>query len=139
MCCLGFRCPFKMAPKREKKQISGLRRVKGEWVSGALNFTALPVDWSEIEARQTPKPWLDRAPHLHALRIMAIMADAGAVKLLLSLEDGQDVAKQHHILAMTGHDDTADRVDEAVRVALACWTVDSYSNGCFQYEQLVSS
>ena len=128
-----------MAPKREEKQISGLRRVKGEWVSGTLNFTTLPVDWSEIEARQTPKPWLDRAPHLHALRRMAIMADAGAVKLLLSLEDGQDVVKQHQILAMTGHDDTADRIDEAVRVALAWLTVGSHSNARFQNEQLVSS
>ena len=67
------------------------------------------------------------------------MADAGAVKLLLSLEDGQDVVKQHQILAMIGHDNTADRVDEAVRMALACLTVASHSNGRFQNEQLVPS
>ena len=139
MCYLGFYCPFKMAPKKEKKQISGLQRVRGEWVSATLNFTTLPVDWSEIEARQTPEPWLDRAPHLHALRRMAIMADAGAVKLLLSLEDGQDVVKQQQILAMTGHDGTADRVDEAVRVALAFLTVASHSNSRFPNEQLVPS
>ena len=61
------------------------------------------------------------------------------MKLLLSLEDGRDVVKQHQILDMIGHDDTADRVDEAVRVALAYFTVATHSNGCFQNEQLVPS
>ena len=110
-----------MAPKK-KKQISGLQRVNGEWVSDTLNFAALPADWSEIEASQSPGPWLDDRPHLHALRRMAIMADTGAVKLLLSLE-GQDRAKQEQILTKVGCDKTADRVAEAVRVAQAFLTV----------------
>ena len=108
-----------MAPK---KKIAGLQRVNGEWVSEALTFAALPADWSEIEASQTPEPWLDNRPHLHALRRMAIMADAGAVKLLLSLE-GQDRAKQEQILAQVGRDKTADRVDKAVHAAQAFLTI----------------
>ena len=111
-----------MAPKKRQKTISGLKRVNGEWVSDAPNFAALPADWSEIEASQTPEPWLDKMVHLHALRRMAIMADAGAVKLLLSLE-GQDRAKQEQILAMVGRDKTADRVDKAVHAAQAFLTI----------------
>ena len=106
-----------MAPKK----IAGLHRVKGEWVSEALTFAALPAEWSEIEASQTPEPWLDNKPHLHALRRMAIMADAGAVKLLLSLE-GQDRAKQEQILARVGVDSAATRVDKAVYAARAYLT-----------------
>ncbi len=109
-----------MAPK--KKQIAGLQRVNGEWVSDTLNFAAIPADWSEIEASQTPEPWLDKRAHIHALRRMAIMADAGAVKLLLSLE-GQDRAKQDQILAQLGRNTTADRVDNAVNGAQAFLTI----------------
>ena len=109
-----------MAPK--KKQIAGLQRVKGEWVSDTLNFAALPADWSEIEASQTPEPWLDKRAHLRAVRRMAIMADAGAVKLLLSLE-GHDRAKQDQILALVGCNQTADRVDKAVHAAQAFLTI----------------
>ena len=108
-----------MAPK---KNITGLHRVNGEWVSNTLTFAALPAEWSEIEASQTPEPWLDSKPHLHALRRMAIMADAGAVKLLLSLE-GQDRAKQEQILARVGADSAATRVDKAVHAARAYLTV----------------
>ena len=43
-----------MAPKKRQKTISGLKRVDGEWVSDTLNFAALPADWSDIEAIQTP-------------------------------------------------------------------------------------
>ena len=107
-----------MAPKK----IAGLHRVKGEWVSEALTFAALPAEWSEIEASQNPEPWLDNKPHLHALRRMAIMAVAGAVKLLLSLE-GQDRAKQEQILARVGSDSAATRVDKAVHAARAYLTV----------------
>ena len=108
-----------MAPK---KKIAGLQRVNGEWVSDTLTFAALPAEWSEIEASQTPEPWLDNKPHLHALRRMAIMADAGAVKLLLSLE-GQDRAKQEQILARVGSDSAATRVDKAVHAARSYLTV----------------
>ena len=108
-----------MAPK---KKIAGLQRVNGEWVSDTLTSAALPAEWSEIEASQAPDPWLDCNPHLHALRRMAIMADAGAVKLLLSLE-GQDHAKQEQILARVGSDSAANRVDKAVQIALAYLTV----------------
>ena len=108
-----------MAPK---KNITGLHRVNGEWISNTLTFAALPAEWSEIEASQAPDPWLDINPHLHALRRMAIMADAGAVKLLLSLE-GQDHAKQEQILARVGSDSAATRVDKAVQIALAYLTV----------------
>jgi len=109
-----------MAPK--KRAVTGLQCVKGEWVSDTLNFAALPADWSEIEASQTPALWLDDRPHLHALRRMAIMADAGAVKLLLSLE-GRDRPKQEQILAKVGSDNTANRVDEAVLAAQAFLTI----------------
>ena len=94
--------------------------MNGEWVSYTLNFASLPPDWSEIEASQQPDAWLDNTPNLHALRRMAIMADAGAVRLLLSLK-GQDRAKEQEILALVG-DKTADRVIEAVRSALAYLT-----------------
>jgi len=101
---------------------TGLRRVRGEWVSDTLNFAALPPDWSEIEASQRPDPWLDANMHLYALRRMAIMADAGAVKLLLALE-GSDTAKQAQLLSKMGHNKTADRVNEAVCAAQAYLTV----------------
>ena len=110
-----------MAPK--KKQIAGLQRVNEEWVSDTLDFAAIPADWSEIEASQTPEPWLDKRAHIHALRRMAIMADAGAVKLLLSLEGRGDGAKQDQILAQLGRNTTADRVDKAVHAAQAFLTI----------------
>jgi len=106
-----------MPPKR---QVTGLQRVGVEWISYTLNFEALPADWAEIEASQQPDVWLDNTPHLHALRRMAIMADAGAVRLLTSLK-GQDKAKEQQILALVG-DKTTDRVIEAVRSALAFLT-----------------
>ena len=109
-----------MAPR--KKQIAGLQRINGEWVSDTLNFAAIPADWSEIEASQTPEPWLDKRAHIHALRRMAILADVGAVKLLLSLE-GPDGAKQDQILAQLGRNTTADRVDKAVHAAQAFLTI----------------
>eukprot|EP00973_Karenia_brevis_P056556 7868040-Karenia_brevis.AAC.1 len=108
-----------MAPKQ---RVTGLRRQGGEWVSDTLNFAALPSDWSEIEASQRPEPWLDSNAHLHALRRMAIMADAGAVKLLLTLE-GTDAAKQAQLLAKVGHNNTMDRVNQAVSAAQAYLTV----------------
>jgi hypothetical protein len=104
-----------MPPKR---QVTGLQRVGSEWVSYSLVFTALPADWSEIEASDQPDAWLDSTPHLHALRRMAILADPGAVRLLLSLK-GQDMAKEQQILALVG-DKAAASVIEAVRSALAC-------------------
>ena len=107
-----------MPPKR---QVTGLQRVKGEWVSYTLTFSALPPDWAEIEASQRPEPWLDSCPNLHALRRMAILADAGAVRFLLSLR-GQDREKEQQILAQVGHDKAAQRVTEAARSAMAYLT-----------------
>ena len=104
-----------MAPKR---QVTGLQRVGGEWVSYTLNFAALPPDWAEIEASQHPEPWLDSNPNLHALRRMAIMADAGAVRFLLSLR-GQDREKEAEILAQAKQNKVAQRATEAARSALA--------------------
>lgn len=105
-----------MAPKR---QVTGLQRVGGEWVSNTLNFRALPPDWGEIEASQRPEPWLDSHPNLHALRRMAIMADAGAVKLLLSLR-GRDREKEEQVLAQAQRQNkAAQRATEAARTALA--------------------
>jgi hypothetical protein len=103
---------------------TGLRHVRGEWVSDTLTFAALPPDWSEIEASQQPDPWLSANAHLHALRRMAIMADAGAVKLLLALEEGSDTDKQAQLISKKkGHNKTADRVNEAVCAAQAYLTV----------------
>jgi hypothetical protein len=104
-----------MAPKR---QVTGLQRVGGEWVSYTLNFAALPPDWAEIEASQHPEPWLDSNPNLYALRRMAIMADAGAVRFLLSL-CGQDREKEAEILAQAKQNKVAQRATEAARTALA--------------------
>ena len=109
-----------MPPKRS---VTGLQRVGCEWVSYTLNFQALPPDWSEIEASQHSDPWLDAHPNLHALRRMAIMADAGAVRLLLAL-NGTDIAKEHQILSRAHQDDAADRVIKAAQSALACLTVN---------------
>ena len=108
-----------MAPK--KRQVTGLQRVDGEWVSYTLNFAALPQDWAEIEASQHPDPWLHGRPNLHALRRMAIMADAGAVRFLLSLR-GQDREKEEQILAQAAHDKAAQRAIEAARSAIAYLT-----------------
>ena len=108
-----------MAPK--KRQVTGLQRVDGEWVSYTLNFATLPPDWAEIEASQRPEPWLGGRPNLHALRRMAIMADAGAVRFLLSLR-GQDREKEEQILAQAGHDKAAQRAIEAARSAIAYLT-----------------
>lgn len=107
-----------MAPKR---QVTGLQRVGGEWVSYTLNFAALPPDWAEIEASQHPEPWLDSNPNLYALRRMAIMADAGAVRFLLSL-CGQDREKEAEILAQAKQNKVAQRATEAARSALAYLT-----------------
>ena len=114
-----------MPPKR---QVTGLQRVGNEWVSYTLNFAALPADWAEIEASQNPEPWLGGCPHLHALRRMAIMAHAGAVRLLLSLE-GQDRAKENQILTSTG-DKAADQAIQAARSALAYLTVRPPAHIC---------
>jgi hypothetical protein len=102
-----------MPPKR---QITGLQRVNGEWVSNTLNFAELPSDWAEIEASQYADPWLGSCPNLHALRRMAILANTGAVKLLLSLR-GQDREKERQILE--AQDNAAHRAKEAARTALA--------------------
>ena len=37
-----------------KSQVTGLHRIGTEWVSYTLNFTALPPNWAEIEAKYTP-------------------------------------------------------------------------------------
>ena len=108
------------APKASR-QVTGLQRVGAEWVSYTLNFAELPVDWAEIEASQLPGPWLDNNPHLHALRRMAILADAGAVRLLLSLR-GQDREKEQQILDRAG-DQAAERVIKATQSALAYLTI----------------
>eukprot|EP00969_Alexandrium_andersonii_P302212 13359261-Alexandrium_andersonii.AAC.1 len=64
-----------MPPKR---QLTGLQRVGCEWVNYTLAFGALPEDWAAAEAAKYPAPWLDDRPNLHALRRLAIMADAPA-------------------------------------------------------------
>ena len=107
-----------MPPKRS---VTGLQRVGCEWVSYTLNFQALPPDWSEIEASQHPGPWLNDHPNLHALRRMAIMADAGAVRLLLTL-NGTDRGKEQQILSRARQDDAADRAIKAAQSALAYLT-----------------
>ena len=80
-----------------------------------------PTDWAETEASQCPEPWLGNNPNLHALRRMAILADAGAVRLLLSLR-GQDREKEQQILDRAG-DKTADRAIKAAQSALAYLTI----------------
>ena len=107
-----------MPPKRN---VTGLQRVNGEWISYTLNFASLPPDWAEIEASQRPEPWLDSNANLHALRRMAIMADAGAVRLLLGLQ-GSDAAKEKQIIERAGQDKAAYRTTKAAQSALAYLT-----------------
>ena len=121
-----------MPPKRH---VTGLQRVKGEWVSYTLNFTSLPSDWAEIEASQHPEPWLDSRPNLHALRRMAIMADSGAVRLLLGLH-GSDATKEQQILDQAGQDKAADRATKASRSALAYLTCVAHGTTSRQQEPL---
>ena len=84
-------------------------------------FAELPADWAEMEARQHAEPWLDSNPNLHVLRRMAIMADAGAVRLLLSLH-GQDRDKEQQIIDRAG-DNIVDMAIKAAQTALAYLTV----------------
>jgi len=104
-----------MAPKRN---VTGLQRVGGEWVHYSLCFASLLANWSEVEASQCPQPWLDDTAPLHALRRMAIMADAAAVRVLLSLE-GSDATKNQQILDRNGQDVAATRAREAAQSAAA--------------------
>ena len=104
-----------MAPKRA---VTGLKRVGAEWVHYSLCFASLPANWSEVEASQCPHPWLDDNAPLHALRRMAILADAAAVRLLLSLE-GSDATKNQQILDRNGQDVAATRAMEAAQSAAA--------------------
>ena len=95
--------------------------MNGEWISYALNFAQLPLDWAEIEASQHPEPWLGNRSNLHALRRMAILSDAGAVRSLLGLH-GSDAAKEQQILERAGQDKAADRATKAAQSALAYLT-----------------
>eukprot|EP00969_Alexandrium_andersonii_P098337 4340579-Alexandrium_andersonii.AAC.1 len=107
-----------MPPKR--KTPAGLQRVGCEWVNYSLSFAALPEDWSAMEAAKNPAPWLDDSSHLHALRRLAIMADAPAARLLLSLR-GSDREKEGQLRALVaqGSDKAAVATTRAVAVARA--------------------
>ena len=118
---MGLRLPPTRRQSQAHRRVTGLQRIGTEWVSYTLNFAELPSDWAEIEASQHPEPWLNNNPNLHALRRMAILADAGAVRLLLSLR-GQDREKERQILDRAG-DKAADRAIEAARSALAYLTI----------------
>ena len=106
-----------MPPKR---QPTGLQRVGCEWVNYTLSFAALPEDWAAMEAAANPTPWEGGSPHLHALRRLAIMADAPACRLLLSLR-GSDREKeaQLRVLVEQGSDKAALAAGIAVAVARA--------------------
>jgi len=104
-----------MAPKRI---VTGLQRVGGERVHYSLCFASLPANWAEMEASHCPQPWLEGTATLHALRRMAILADAAAVRLLLSLE-GSDATKNQQILDRNGQDVAATRAMEAAQSAAA--------------------
>ena len=71
--------------------------------------------WAEAEVTRQPEPWLGAQPHLHALRRMAVLADTGASKLLLSLE-GTTAEKEEQI--RTSEADAAKRAKTAVSDAL---------------------
>ena len=116
-CSLEYFCRLFSLKRRmpPKKQVAGLQRVNGEWVSYSLKFCPLSPDWAEAEAIQHPHGWGVR-PNLHALRRMAIQADVGSVRLLLSLR-GQDFEKEEQILA--SNDKVAQRAKEAAQRATA--------------------
>jgi len=106
-----------MAPKR---QPTGLQRIGCEWINYTLSFAPLPEDWPAAEAARNPAPWLDDSPNLHALRRLAIMADASAARLLLSLR-GSDRDKEGQLRALVeqGSDKAAAAASRAVAVARA--------------------
>ena len=104
-----------MAPKRK---IIGLQRLQGEWINNCLVMDSRPTDWAEEEARRFPEPWSNQNPALHALRRLAILADAGAVRLLLSIS-GEDCKKERLIHAAADTDVVAARAVEAARNARA--------------------
>ena len=101
----------------------GLHLVKGEWVS-RLDLAQLPHGWAEIEAVREPEPWLGSTPHLYALRRMAVLADPGASRLLLSLT-GTAVEKEGQIQA--SQVDAANRAKTAVSDALTLVVVSAQS------------
>ena len=104
-----------MAPKRK---FVGLQRLHDEWINNCLVMESLQTDWAEEEARMFPEPWLNQNSSLHALRRLAILADAGAVRLLLSIS-GQDCKKERLIHAAADTDVVAARAVEAARNARA--------------------
>ena len=63
-----------------------------------------------------PEPWLSVNPSLHALRRLAILADAGAVRLLLSLS-GEDRTKEQRIQDAAADDKVAARAIVAAQAA----------------------
>ena len=101
-----------------EKVVGGLQRVNGEWVKKILTFEPVQGDWATVEAHDCPGPWLDEHNHLHALRRLAVLADAGAIKLLLKLQ-GSDRAKDQQLRELVGQDATAERVHAAVESVLA--------------------
>ena len=105
-----------MAPKSRK--IIGLQRLHNEWINDCLVLESLPTDWAEDEARRFPEPWLNPNPSLHAFRRLAILADTGAVRLLLSIS-GEDWKKEQLIHAAADKDVVAARAVEAAQNALA--------------------
>ena len=105
-----------MAPKSRK--ITGLQRLHNEWINDCLVLESLPTDWAEDEARRYPEPWLSPNPSLHALRRLAILADTGAVRLLLSIS-GEDWKKEQLIHAAVDKDVVAARAVEAAQKARA--------------------
>ena len=106
-----------MPPKR---QVTGLQRIGGEWVNYTLSFSTLPDDWPAAEAARNPAPWQDGSANLHALRRLAIMADAPAARLLLSLRgSGREKEGQLRALVEQGSDKAAMAACRAVAVARA--------------------
>ena len=91
-----------------------LHVVKGEWVSH-LDLAQLPPGWAEIEVVREPGPWLGSTPHLYALQRMAVLADPGASRLLLTLA-GTAVEKEDQI--QVSRVDAANRAKTAVSDAL---------------------
>ena len=81
------------------------------------------MDWAEAEVTQQPESWLGKHPHLHALRRMAVLADKGAVKELLSLS-GRDAEKEQQI--RTSSTSAANRAKTAVHDALSLLVVRAH-------------
>jgi hypothetical protein len=80
--------------------VVGLHRINRERIPTEWDSAAMSTDWAENEAVQSPDPWLSASSQLHALRRMALLGDAKADRLLMTLW-GSDADRQRQLTRST--------------------------------------